>query len=142
MDSLYELLYNGFGIDEDYNCAEKILYGANNTYKLELSKSALKLSAGFGGGMGIESICGAITGAIMVLSNLLVVDIAHENDLIKETTSSYIENVISKLASSNCKILKDKYRTDDKKCMHIILVCAQLLDEVYIDNFKNRRHNE
>ena len=56
---LYDLIMNDFGKEEDYNCAEKILYGANKVYNLGLSKEALKLSAAFGGGMGIESTCGA-----------------------------------------------------------------------------------
>jgi len=78
---LNELLKNGFGKCENYseeelarygnvnmNCAERILRGANEAYGLGLSDEALKVSAPFGGGMGIGSVCGAITGAIMVLS--------------------------------------------------------------------------
>ena len=51
---LHELLKNGFGKDRDFNCAEKMLYGANEAYRLGLSPEALKLAAGFGGGMAIE----------------------------------------------------------------------------------------
>lgn len=49
---LSDLIKNGFGEEEDLNCAEKILYAANREYNLGLDKSALKLAAGFGGGMG------------------------------------------------------------------------------------------
>src|SRR5690554_169748 len=80
---LKELIESGFGNEEDYNCAEKILYGANKVYNLGLDKKALKLSAGFGGGMGIESVCGALTAAVMVLSHIYVENIAHEGDKIK-----------------------------------------------------------
>ena len=69
---LAELIESGFGNSEDFNCAEKILYGANQAYQLGLNKDALKLSAGFGGGMGIGDTCGALTASVMVLSLLFV----------------------------------------------------------------------
>ena len=64
---LLKLLQDGFGSAMDLNCAEKILYGANWAYNMKLPAEALKLAAGFGGGMGIESSCGVITGGVMVL---------------------------------------------------------------------------
>jgi len=48
---LYEYLSSGFGKAEDLNCAEKILYGANEIYDLGIDKNDLKMAAGFGGGM-------------------------------------------------------------------------------------------
>lgn len=59
---LLKLLQDGFGSAMDLNCAEKILYGANWAYNMKLPGEALKLAAGFGGGMGVESSCGVITG--------------------------------------------------------------------------------
>ena len=58
---LLKLLQDGFGSAMDLNCAEKILYGANWAYNMKLPGEALKLAAGFGGGMGVESSCGVIT---------------------------------------------------------------------------------
>lgn len=69
---LLKLLQDGFGSAMDLNCAEKILYGANWAYNMKLPVEALKLAAGFGGGMGVESSCGVITGGVMVLSSLYV----------------------------------------------------------------------
>lgn len=69
---LLKLLQDGFGSAMDLNCAEKILYGANWAYNMKLPGEALKLAAGFGGGMGVESSCGVITGGVMVLSSLYV----------------------------------------------------------------------
>lgn len=89
---LYDLILSGFGKEEDYNCAEKILYGANKAYNLGLTREALKLSAGFGGGMGIESVCGALTAACMVLSHKYVNNVAHEDTKIKEMTQKFSEN--------------------------------------------------
>lgn len=80
---LLKLLQDGFGNAMDLNCAEKILYGANWAYDMKLPAEALKLAAGFGGGMGIESSCGVITGGVMVLSSLYVKRNGHESGRIK-----------------------------------------------------------
>ena len=39
---LKDLIESGFGEKEGYNCAEKILYGANIAYSLGLPKEALR----------------------------------------------------------------------------------------------------
>ena len=48
---LLELLQKGYGKAMNLNCAEKILYGANWAYNMQLPPQALKIAAGFGGGM-------------------------------------------------------------------------------------------
>ncbi len=134
MGLLYNLLENGFGTNEDYNCSEKILYGANKAYSLGLDKKSLKLSAGFGGGMGIESSCGALTAGIMVLSHLFVNEVAHESTLIKEKSGAYLTTFVKEMKSINCYKLKDMYRTDDKKCDDIIFKSALILDTIAENN--------
>ena len=69
---LLELLQKGYGKAMNLNCAEKILYGANWAYNMQLPPQALKIAAGFGGGMGAGAACGVVTGACMVLSTLYV----------------------------------------------------------------------
>ena len=64
---LKELIRGGYGIKEDLNCAETILYGANQIYHLDINSDSLKMAAAFGGGMGSESVCGVLTASIMVL---------------------------------------------------------------------------
>lgn len=131
MSLLFNLLKEGYGESKDLNCAEKILYGANKVYNLGLTKESLKLSAGFGGGMGIESSCGVLTAGTMVLSNLFVDDVAHESSIIKEKTSKFLNIFIKEMNSINCYKLKEMYRTDDKKCSDIILKSAEILDNLY-----------
>ena len=87
---LNDLIKQGFGEAEDYNCAEKILYGANQAYNLGLDQKALKVSAGFGGGMGLSLVCGALTGAIMVLGVMFVKEKAHESTRIKDLTQELL----------------------------------------------------
>lgn len=132
---LYDLIMNDFGEKEDYNCAEKILYGANEAYDLGLSKDALKISAAFGGGMGIESVCGALTGAVMALSSKYVKDIAHEDEKIKELTKELFAKYEEEMNSINCKELKTKYKREDIGCKNVILAAAKILDNIVEENF-------
>ena len=62
---------------QGYNCAEAMLRAINLVWGLRLSDESLRLAAGFGGGMGCEDACGAMTGAVAGLSALLVKDKAH-----------------------------------------------------------------
>ncbi len=125
---LKDLIGEGFYQKNDLNCAEAILYGANQAYKLGLSQDCLRLSAGFGGGMGIENICGVVTASIMVLSHLFVKRHAHQSPEIKEINKELFEIYRKKLGDFNCKPLKDKYRTEEKKCFDVVLKGAEILD--------------
>jgi len=127
---LKELLAKGYGNTMDLNCAEKMVYGANWAYDLKLAPESLKLSAGFGGGMGVESVCGALTGAIMVLSHLYVKQNSHESTRIKELESEFINAFQKELGFSDCKNLKATYRNDEVKCNPIIFKAAEILDAI------------
>lgn len=124
------LIKKGYGEKEDLNCAEKILYASNEVYKLGLDKNALKLSAGFGGGMAIESVCGALTGAIMVLGCLFVEKSAHKSDKIKTLTKELLVRYEQSMDSINCASLKEKHKTEKDKCKDIILEAAEILDDI------------
>jgi len=130
MGKLEALLRAGFGNDLDLNCAEKVLYGANWAYDLKLAPETLKLAAGFGGGMGIESSCGAMTGAIMVLSHLYVKRNSHESERIKEVETQFIAAFAKELGAMDCKALKAAHRTEQEKCNKIIFTAGKLLDEL------------
>ncbi len=127
---LKELIDNGFGIKEDLNCAEKILYGANKAYNLNLDKNSLKLAAGFGGGMAIEDKCGALTAAIMVLGTLAVENNAHESEKIKILVKELFAEYKKETGSIDCAPLKEKYRTPEKGCIDVISKAAGILDNI------------
>ncbi len=127
---LYDLLKSGYGKDIDFNCAEKILYAANEAYQLGLSKDALKMAAGFGGGMATEDVCGALTASIMVLGRLFVKDLAHESTKIKDLTKELLESYAKEMGDIDCAPLKEKYRTEEIKCRDIIVKAAQILDGI------------
>ena len=117
----------------DLNCAETILYAANEEYNLNLEKNTLKTMAAFGGGMGIESVCGAVTGALSVLGIIFTKERAHESERIKELSQEFFKRFEEKLKTSNCKELKEKYRTDDEvRCSSILFAAAEVLDDIVI----------
>lgn len=127
--SLQELLEQGFGEEQDLNCAEKILYGANTAYQLGFDDEDLKVAAGFGGGMAIESVCGALTAAIMVLGRLYVKGVAHESTRIKDLTKELFDNYTEAMGSIYCAPLKEAHRTEKLKCHTVIVEAARVLDE-------------
>lgn len=128
--SLKALIQEGFGNEQDFNCAEKILNGANKAYGLNLPAEALKLAAGFGGGMGIENTCGALTGAVMVLSHMFVKERGHESTRIKELTQELFSTFEAKMGSIVCAPLKKDYRTEELGCTNVIIAAAEVLDAI------------
>ncbi len=74
-----------------YNCAQSVVlsFADDLKYSKEL---ALKISAGFGGGMGKQQeTCGAVTGAIMVLGLLKGEEVNNNDELKAEAYSSVKE---------------------------------------------------
>jgi C_GCAxxG_C_C family probable redox protein len=136
---LKELIEQGFYPKEDLNCAETILYGANQVYGLGLSKGCLRLSAAFGGGMGVENVCGVVTASLMVLGFLFVEEHAHQSPEIKDLCKELFNRYTKELGNFDCKPLKDKYRTEDKKCYDIILKGAEILDHIVIREKRKRK---
>ncbi|MDD3640991.1 MAG: C-GCAxxG-C-C family (seleno)protein [Atribacterota bacterium] len=135
---LKDLIEQGFGKKEDLNCSETILYGANKVFNLGLSENCLRLSAAFGGGMGVENVCGVVTGSLMVLGYLFVKGNAHKSPEIKDLCKELFKRYNDELGNFDCKPLKDKYRTEEKKCYDIILKGAEILDEIVIREKKKR----
>ncbi len=135
---LKDLIEQGFGKEEDLNCAETILYGSNKVYKLGLSKDCLRLAAAFGGGMGTENVCGVVTGSLMVISHLFVENVAHQNPEIKEMCKELFKIFQEELGNFDCKPLKDEYRTEEKKCYDVILKGAEILDKFIAVEKKKR----
>ena len=130
MHMLRNLIEQGYGEKEDLNCAEKILFGANQVYHLGLDQRSLKLASGFGGGMAIGSVCGALTAAIMVLGVLFVKNSAHESSKIKDLTQELFTTYRTEMGDIDCTPLKAHHRTEDIKCRYIIAKAAAVLDTI------------
>lgn len=138
---LKELIQDGYGIKEDLNCAEAILYGANRVYHLDLNQDSLRLAAAFGGGMAIESVCGVLTASLMVLGKLFVPDIAHKYPEIKELSKELFDTFKKEMGDILCKPLKDNYQIEGRKCEDIVLKGAEILNKIVIRELKNLSKN-
>lgn len=112
------------------NCAERMLYSANDEYNMNLSAQTLKTMAGFGGGMNVKSTCGAVTGAIAVISLLFTNTSADDSAKVKELTQEFYKKYEEKMGTTNCEKLKEQYDTDSSKCKYILEPAAEILDEI------------
>ncbi len=88
--------------------------------------------------MGIENVCGVVTASLMVLGYLFVKDHAHQSPEIKDLSKELFNRYSKVLGDFNCKPLKDKYRTEEKKCYDVILKAAEILDEFVIREKRKR----
>lgn len=86
-DQAKELFLSG------YNCAQSVITSFAD--ELKFSKElALKMSAGFGGGMGKQQeTCGAVTGAIMVLG-LIRGEQVNNNDELKSQSYDAVKELV------------------------------------------------
>jgi len=125
---LSEEYRKGLVLDKGYNCAEKVLNLSNEVLDLGLSDQALKVAGGFGGGMGIGHICGALVGAVMVLSLRHVETVGNQSD-IKSIEKEFLKKVEEKLGSLMCRDLLKQYHTPERKCEFIIESVLEKLDE-------------
>jgi len=122
--------------EKDLNCAETILYAANENYNLNLDKNTLKTMAGFGGGMAVGSTCGAVVGAVAVISIMYTDLRGHQSPKVRQLTEKFYKTFSNKLNYSDCKRLKDVYFEPSKRCEDIMVMAADVLDELVIMNPK------
>jgi C_GCAxxG_C_C family probable redox protein len=88
---------------EGYNCAQSVLASYARQFDLD-PETALKLSAAFGGGMGRQGeVCGAATGALMVLGLAAGNTSAIDKDA-KERTYHLTRQFLSEFARQNGSI--------------------------------------
>lgn len=122
----------------DLNCAECILYAANEEYDLSLSKREFKFMAGFGGGMAIEGVCGVATGAVAVIGLMFTKDRGHESVIVKKLTKEFMERFYDVLQTHKCDELKAKYKKDDhRRCIYILEEAGKILEDIIKRERKN-----
>lgn len=145
MGRLLSIVESGFGKADHYspeelqrygnvnmNCCEVILRGANEAYALGLRNEDMLLAAPFGGGMGIGNICGAVTGALMVLGILYGERLEKNTPLKEEITKPFLRQVRRRLGGLTCSYNKAHHAVlSPFDCSKVILAVAGCLDEVY-----------
>src|SRR6056297_1031099 len=120
--------------ENDLNCAESMIYGANDEYDLKLSEDALKTMSAFGGGMAVESVCGALTGAVAALGIMFTGDKSVEKDRRKEIIENFYKSFEEKLGTDNCEEIKEKYDDEVEGCLKVVELSAEVLEEI-IDKY-------
>jgi len=116
----------------DFSCSEVMIYAASDEYNMNLQSETFKAMSSFGGGMGVESVCGAITGSLAVIGILFTIEKAHEGTRVKKLCQEFFQKFEAKLSSNNCGKLKEKYKKEDSGCRVMIETAAQILDEIVL----------
>jgi len=115
----------------DLNCAECIIYAANEEYNLNLSQQTLKVMAGFGGGMATGDVCGVVTGSIGVIGIIFTEVSGHKSPIVREMTREFIKRFNEKLGYIRCVDLKKEY-INEKKCTLMIETGAEVLESIIL----------
>ena len=116
-------------LEGNYNCAEAVLRAANEVYALALDEDALRLAGGFGGGMGAGETCGALSGAVMALSALLIKDRAHTTPDFREACAAYVARFGAEFGSLACREIKPRCAREGYRCLEAVLRAASLLED-------------
>ena len=125
---LKELMEKGY--PDEYNCAEKIINGANEAYHLGLDEDSTRLFAAFGGGLAIGDTCGAVCSSLGVISRLFVADTARKSELLKLIICDFMKRFQEKTGSLKCAELKKKYAANGQKCAYILERAGEILDQI------------
>ena len=138
-----------FSFNNGFNCCQSVLLAYCQEFSLD-SQVALKLSTGFGGGMGrMAGVCGAVTGAFMVLG-LKYGRVKAEDNESREKTYMLVKEFAGKFKARNDSIIcKDILECDistrqglriarekalfSKVCPKFVQDAAEILEEMLRD---------
>ncbi len=115
------------------HCSDGILLAANEVYGLGLNGNEMELFAGFATGMGCGSTCGALIGAVAVISKLF-----RDRDDVKELAAGFVAAFEKKMSTISCETLAAQYKTEANRCTDVVEMTAELL-ESYIGELNGER---
>ncbi|MGD8782183.1 MAG: C-GCAxxG-C-C family protein [Ignavibacteria bacterium] len=105
-----------------YNCAQSVLFAYSDNVGID-KDTALKISCGFGGGMGRrQEVCGAVTGGIIAIGAKFG---RGEND----------DQALTEKTYAKTKELLDKFQTK-----HGTFICLELLDGCNLSDEKGQEY--
>ena len=114
---------------EGYNCAEAMLIGSNEYYDLNLNKNTFNTMIGFGGGINIDDLCGAISGGVASIGATLGGDSKpDEKEVVRKITIDFINAFELKKSCIECKQLKSLYRDEHSKCADLVKDTGEILE--------------
>ena len=108
------------------NCCERILRGANIAYDLGMREEDMRVSAPFGGGMGIG--IDIRIGALMALSMRHAGVAEKATPLKEEVVVPFLERVRAELGALDCVAIKPRMAVEGD-CTPTVLAVARLVDE-------------
>ncbi|WP_297567091.1 C-GCAxxG-C-C family (seleno)protein [uncultured Faecalibaculum sp.] len=115
---------------EGYNCAETLLHSANEYYDLGLHDHDMRTMAGFGGGMFVGSVCGALVGAQAALSAMIVEDRAHHQmEDIRPASQRLHRNFRNAYNAVECKDIKKDWHSKEEKCWRTVEQASRVLEQ-------------
>lgn len=115
--------------EHNYNCAETLIHAANEYYGLGMDDNAMRMMAGFGGGMFTGHLCGALVGAQAALSLMVCKDRAHEElDVVRPACQRLVRNFNNAYQATDCKDIKGRYHTKEEKCWPTVRQACEVLE--------------
>lgn len=129
-------------LERNYNCAETIVHAANEYYELGLHERDMILVGGFGGGMQTGNTCGAILGAISVLSMKYVEAKAHESADIKPVAMMLTRKFRKHFESTLCCEIKPKFFSPEIRCGKTIDATCDIIEETLAEYEESKKTAE
>ena len=128
---------------EGYNCAEAILRAFRDTLQLDLSDDAIKMAAGFGGGIGHAGcVCGALASSVMILGTMEGrISSSESRDAMYESAAEFHRRFAEKFGATCCRSLNPHpFETKEhlRNCLKITGNTAGLLAD-YISEKQTTR---
>ena len=116
--------------DMGLNCAETTFMAACEAWELDGRPEILRLLGGFGGGMAVRGVCGAVTGGVAALGYRYVEVTGHQSPLLMAKVRAFVSEVEKSLGTLQCSELNPRFRTPQGGCIETIRVICRILDEV------------
>jgi len=126
------------------NCAEAIWQAFSEGLDQDEQGLGNCLASGFGSGVGVGDLCGAIAGGIMVLGlNYGRLPGKPRNEILKELCREFYRQAREEMGSAYCRDLRDpedeNYR---EKCAEYVVKMADLLEKILAEGeAHNREHS-
>ena len=107
-----------------------MLRAANEALDLGLDETALKVACPFGGGMGVERACGALTGGLMVLGCRFATDKAHNDARMTRIRDEFVTAFRTHFGSTECDAIKETHRDPEIGCEPVVAAAAEMVDRI------------
>ena len=137
---------------QGYNCSQSVFAAFAYRFGID-DETALKISAGLGGGVGrLREVCGAVSGAAMVIGSLVSATQADDEEnkkrnyeLVREFTDRFTarnESIICRnllaLSASIVESAKPDSRTAEyykkRPCVELVECAAKILEDLIEEN--------